>query len=154
MSAFADDVGIPCGDLCECLRAIVPVVGLMSCAAGLTLNWEMTVFINFSRHSEFEVRKKIEQAVPFASAAKIKRAARYLGFMSGPGALDLAWKRPCRRSRARARHVRSLGLSLVGVVVAFDVFVNILGFHFQLVPLCSEVVNEFWSCDRCCYRYS
>ena len=96
----------------------------------------------FSRHSEFDVRWKIEQAVPFASAAKIERAARYLGFMSGPDALDLAWKRPCRRSLARARHVCSLGLSLVGVAVAFNVFVvSILGFHFQLVPLCSEVVN-------------
>ena len=65
------------------------------------------LFINFSRRSDFEVRRRIEQAVPFASAAKIKRAARYLGFMSGPDALEEAWKRPCRRSLARARHVRS-----------------------------------------------
>ena len=71
MSAFADDIGIPCGDLCECLRCLIPVVDLMSCAAGLTLSWRKTVFINFSRHSEFEVRKRIGQAVPFASAAKI-----------------------------------------------------------------------------------
>ena len=137
-------IGIPCGDLCECLRAIVPVIGLMSCAAGLSLSWKKTVFMNFSRHSEFEVRREIEQAVPFASAAMVKRAARYLGFASGPGALDLAWGRPCRRGLARARHVRSLGLSLVEVVVAFNVFVvSTLGFHFQLAPLCSEVVNEF-----------
>ena len=87
---------------------------------------------------------KNEQAVPFASAAKIKRAARYLGFMSGPDALDLAWQGPCKCSLARARHVRSLGLSLVEVVVAFNVFVvSILRFHLQLVPPCSEVVNEF-----------
>ena len=72
MSAFADDIGIPCGGLCECLRALVPVIGLMSCAAGLVLNWKKTVFINSPRHSEFEFRKKVEQAVPFASAAKIK----------------------------------------------------------------------------------
>ena len=38
LSAFADDIGIPCGDLCECLGAIVPVIDLMSCAAGLILN--------------------------------------------------------------------------------------------------------------------
>ena len=64
-------------------------------------------------------------------------------FMSGPDALSDAWKRPCRRSLARARHVRSLGLSLVEVVVAFNVFVaSILRFHFQLVPLCSEVIND------------
>ena len=144
LSAFADDIGIPCGDLCECLRAIVPVIDLMSCAAGLTPNWKKAVFISFSRRSEFELRKKIEQAVPFASAGKIKRAARYLGFKSGPDALDAAWKRPCRRSLARARHVRSLGLSLVEVVVACNVFVvSILRFHFQLVPLCSAVVNGF-----------
>ena len=63
--------------------------------------------------------------------------------MSGPDALGVAWKRPCRCSLARARHVRSLGLSLVEVVVDFNVFVvSILRFHFQLVPLCPEVVNE------------
>ena len=92
----------------ECLRAIVPVIDLMSCAAGLILNWK-TVFIKISRRSEFEVRGKIEQAVPFGPAAKIKGASRYLGFMSGPDALGVAWKRPCRRSLARARHVCSFG---------------------------------------------
>ena len=144
LSAFADDLGIPCGDLCECLKFLVPVIDLMNCAAGLTLNWRKTIFVNFSKHSDFEVRRRIEQAVPFASAAKIKRAARYLGFMSGPDALAEAWKRPCRRSLARARHVRSLGLSLVETVVAFNVFVlSILRFHLQLVPLGSEVTNEF-----------
>ena len=75
LSAFPDDIGIPCGDLCECFRAIVPVIDLMSCAAGLNLNWKKTVFINFPRYSEFGSRKKVEQAIPFASAAKIKRAA-------------------------------------------------------------------------------
>ena len=99
--------------------------------------------LSLSRYSEFEFRKQVEQAVPFASAAKIKRAARYLGFMSGPDALSAAWKRPCRRSLARARHVRSMGLSRVEVVVAFNVLVvSILRFHFQLVPLCSEVIND------------
>ena len=63
--------------------------------------------------------------------------------MSGPDALEEAWERPCRRSLARARHVRSLGLSLVEGTVAFNVFVlSILRFHLQLVPLGSEVVNE------------
>ena len=58
--------------------------------------------------------------------------------------LEVAWERPCRRNLARARHVRSLGLSLVEVVVAFNVFVvSILRFHLQLVPLSSEVVSEF-----------
>ena len=75
LSAFADDLGVPCGDLRECLKCLVPAIDLMSCAAGLTLNRRTTIFINFSRHSDFEVRRKIEQAVPFASAAKIKRAA-------------------------------------------------------------------------------
>ena len=144
LSAFPDDIGIPCGDLCECLRAIVPVLDLMSCAAGLALNWKKRVFIIFSHCSDFGFRKKVEQAVPFASAPEMERAARYLGFMSGPDALRAAWKRPCRRSLAFARHVRSLGPSLVEVVVAFNVFVvSILTCHFQLVPLCSEVINDF-----------
>ena len=38
LSAFADDIGVPCGDLCECLKALVPVLDLMSSAAGLALN--------------------------------------------------------------------------------------------------------------------
>ena len=143
LSAFADDIGIPCGDLCSYLKLVVPVVDLMGSAAGLSLNWRKTVFVNFSRHSDFELRRLIEQAVPFASAAKIERAARYLGFMSGPDALDVAWLKPCKRSLSRARHVRSLGFSLVEVVVAFDVFVfSVLRFHFQLVPLSPWVVGE------------
>ena len=47
VSAFADDLGIPCGDLCSCLKLVVPVVDLMSSAAGLALNWKKTVFVNF-----------------------------------------------------------------------------------------------------------
>ena len=62
--AFADDVGIPCGDLCECLSAVVPVLGLMSCAAGLALNWKKTVFINLPRYSDFEFRKRLSKLSP------------------------------------------------------------------------------------------
>ena len=84
LSAFADDIGVPCGDLCECLKALIPVLDLMSSAAGLALIWKKTVFMIFPRYSDFEFRRKVEQAVPFASAAKIKRAARYLGFHEWP----------------------------------------------------------------------
>ena len=58
LSAFADDIGILCGDLCDCLRPIAPVLDLMRCAAGLALNWKKTVFIDFSHCSDFEFRKK------------------------------------------------------------------------------------------------
>ena len=78
ISAFAGDLGIPCGDLCSCLTLVVPVVGLMGSAAGLALNWKKTVFANCSKRSHFEVRGLVERAVPFAAAAKISGAARYV----------------------------------------------------------------------------
>ena len=114
----------------------------MSCAAGLTLNWKKTVFINFSRHSEFEVRRRIEQAVPFASAAKIK-----LLDISASWVALMPWVRLGNVLADAALLVLDMFApwgSLVEVVVALNVFVvSILRFHFQLVPLCPEVVNEF-----------
>jgi hypothetical protein len=47
LSGFADDLGVPCGDLCECLKCLVPVIDLMSCAAGLTLNWREDCLYQF-----------------------------------------------------------------------------------------------------------
>ena len=113
VTAFADDLGIPCSDLIAALRALLPIVGLMRAAAGLTLNWKKTIFVNFSVFSEFELRRRIEQMVPVATAAKISEFARYLGFITGPLAHMQAWGRPYKRILERARHVRSLGLSLL-----------------------------------------
>ena len=70
LSAFVDDIGIPCGDLCECLRCIVLVVGSMSCAAGSALNWKRTVFINFSRRSESA--RSLSRLFPFALLLRLR----------------------------------------------------------------------------------
>ena len=80
LSAFADDLGVPCSDLIAAIRAVLPTVDLMKAAAGLSLNWKKTVFVNFSVYSEFELRRRIEQVVPVAATAKISEAARYLVF--------------------------------------------------------------------------
>ena len=116
----------------------------MSSAAGLALNWKKTVFVNFSRFSHFEVRRMVERSIPFAAAAKISSCARYLGFNNGPEALSTAWASSCSKILARSRHIRSLGLSLVEVVVAFNVFVfSLLRFLLQLVPLDTMIMGEF-----------
>ena len=133
VSAFADDLGLPCSDLFSCLKRVVPVVDRIGLAAGLFLNWKKTVFVNLSVFSEFELRRRIEQVVPVAATAKICEAARYLGFLTGPCAHEHSWVRPCKRLLERARHVRSLGLSLFETVLAFNVFaVSWLPFHFPV----------------------
>ena len=144
VTAFAGDLGIPCSDLLAVLRALLPIVDLMKAAAGLSLNWKKTVFVNFSVYSEFELRRRIEQMFPVATTAKISEFARYLGFITGPLAHLQSWGRPYKRVLERARHVRSLGLSLFECVLAFNVFVvSLLSFHFQLAPVCDFILGGF-----------
>jgi len=90
--------------------------------------------VNFSKYSEFELKRSIEQSVPSAAAVKVCRYARYLGFVVGPDARDHVWKAPCGKMMKRARHVKSLGLSLREAAVAYQVFVfSVVRYVLQLV---------------------
>ena len=134
LGVFADDVGIGCGDCVSALVALSPVLDIMRVGACLTLNWKKTYIVNFGSMSEFAFKRSIEQALPIASAVIVCRAARYLGFIVGPDAFELIWKLVCAKMLKRARHVRSLGLSLAETCVAFNVFVfSVARFVLQLV---------------------
>ena len=74
--------------------------------------------------------------MPLALGAEICYYARYLGFLVGPTASEHAWKAPCRKMLERARHIRTLGLSLNETVLAFCVFAfSVICFTLQLVPI-------------------
>ena len=84
----------------------------------------------------FQLKEQVEEAVPLALGAEICYFARYLGFLVGPTASEHAWKAPCRKMLERARHIRTLGLSLNEAVLAFCVFAfSVIRFTLQLVPI-------------------
>ena len=70
------------------------MLGIMRGAAKLALNWSKTVVVNFSKYSEFQLRRLIEQVVPLAMGVKIVKFAKYLGFVVGPEAFEHAWRGP------------------------------------------------------------
>ena len=121
-SAFADDVGLAYPDAVTGIRLLVPLLDLVGAASCLRLNWSKTVLLNFSRFSDFEVRRKLEQAVPCAACIKVSRCGRYLGFVAGPDAATKAWIKECDKFMRRVRHDRGLGLSLFEGCLAFGVF--------------------------------
>ena len=144
LSAFADDIGISVGDIIRALLVLVPILGPIEAATCLKLTWKKTCIVNFSKFSVFQLKKQIEEAVPLALGAEICYFARYLGFLVGPTASEHAWKAPCRKLLERARHIRTLGLSLNEAVLAFCVFAfPVIRFTLQLVPISPVLIWIF-----------
>ena len=71
LSAFADDIGISVGDIIRILFILVPLLGSIGAATCLKLNWKKTRIVNFSKFSNFQVKKQVEEAVPHALGAEI-----------------------------------------------------------------------------------
>ena len=70
--------------------------------------------------------------------------ARYLGFLVGPCAKEHAWEAPCRKLLERAKHIKTLGLSLNEAVLAFRVFAfSVIRFSLQLVPISPVLIWNF-----------
>ena len=82
--------------------------------------------------------------MPQALGAEVCYFARYLGFLVGPCARDHAWEAPCGKLLERARHIKTLGLSLNETVLAFCVFAfSVIRFSLQLVPLSPVLIWNF-----------
>ena len=144
LSAFADDIGVSVGDIIRALLVLVPILGPIGAATCLKLNWKKTHIVNFFKLSIFKLKKQIEEAVPQALGAEICYVARYLGFLVGPCAKDHAWEAPCRKLLERARHIKTLGLSLNEAVLAVCVFAfSVIRFSLQLVPVSPVLVCNF-----------
>ena len=144
LSAFADDIGVSVGDIISALLVLVPILGPVEAAACLKLNWKKTHIVNFSKFSIFRLKKQIEEAVPLALGAEVCHYAGYLGFLVGPCAKEHAWDAPCRKLLERARHIKTLGLSLHEAVLAFCVFAfSIIRFSLQLIPISPDLVWNF-----------
>ena len=122
LSAFAGDVGVSVGDIIRALLVLVPILGPIEAATCLKPNWKKTHIVNFSKFSISKPKKQIEEAVPLALGAEICYYARYIGFLVGPCAKEHAWEAPCRKLLERARHIKTLGLSLNEAVLALCVF--------------------------------
>ena len=135
-SAFAYDVGLALPDVIRGLRQLVILLDQVGAASGLHLNWTKTVSLNFSRFSDFQVRRKLEESVPRASGILIQSSGKYLGYSVGPSAATKVWDKPSSKFFRRVRHVRGLGLSLFETSIAFGTFAfSVLRFTLQLMSV-------------------
>ena len=126
------------------MLVLVPILGPIDAATCLKLNCKKTHIVNFSKFSVFRFKKQVEEAVPQALGAEICYFVRYLGFLVGPCAKDHAWEAPCRKLLERARHIKTLGLSLNEAVLAFCVFAfSVIRFSLRLVPVSPVLVWNF-----------
>ena len=143
-SAFADDVGLALPDVVNGLRQLVILLDLVGAASGLHLNWVKTVLLNFSRFSDFQVRRKLEESAPRASGILIQSSGKYLGYIVGPQSVTKVWDKPSSKFLRRVRHVRGLGLSLFETAVAFGIFAfSVLRFTLQLVSVSATLTNMY-----------
>ena len=144
LSAFAGDIGVSVGDIISALLVLVPILGPIDAATCLKLSWKNAHIVNFSKFSILKLKKQIEEAVPKAHGAEICYYARYLGFLVGSCAKGHAWEAPCRKLLERARHIKTLGLSLNEAVLAFCVFAfSVIRFSLQLVPISPALIWDF-----------
>ena len=82
--------------------------------------------------------------MPLALGAEICYYARYLGFLVGPCVKEHAWEAPCRKLLERARHIKTLGLSFNGAILAFCVFAfSVIRFSLRLVPISLALIWNF-----------
>ena len=143
-SAFADDVGLALPDVIRGLRQLVILLDQVGAASGLHLNWTKTVLLNFSKFSDFQVRRKLEESVPLASGILIQSSGKYLGYLVGPSAATKVWDKPSSKFLRRVRHVRGLGLSLFETSIAFGVFAfSVLRFTLQLVSVSTALTSMY-----------
>ena len=145
LSAFADDIGVPVGDIIRALLVLVPVLGPIAAATCLKFKWKKTHIVNFSKFlfssSRSRLGRRCRRLLEPRFAILLRR---YLGFLVGPCAKDHAWEAPCRKLLERARHIKSLGLSLNEAVLAFCVFAfSVIRFSLQLVPLSPVLIWNF-----------
>ena len=143
-SAFADDVGLALPDVIRGLRQLVVLLDQVGSASGLHLNWTKTVLLNFSKFSDFQVRRKLEESVPRASGILIQSSGKYLGYLVGPSAATKVWDKPSSKFFRRVRHVRGLGLSLLETSIAFGIFAfSVLRFTLQLVSVSTTLTSMY-----------
>ena len=105
-SAFADDVGLVLPDVIRGLRQLVILLDLVGAASGLHLNWSKTVLLKFSRFSDFQVRRKLEESVPRATGILMQSSEKYLGYLVGPLAATKVWDKPSGKFLRRVHCAR------------------------------------------------
>ena len=141
-SAFADDVGLALPGVIHGLRQLVILLDQVGSASGLDLNWTKTVLLNFSKFSDFQVRRKLGESVPRASGILIQSSGKYLGYLVGPSAATKVWDKPSSKFLRRVRHVRGLGLSSFGTSIGVFAF-SVLRFTLQLVSVSTTPTSMY-----------
>ena len=143
-SAFADDVGLGLPDVIRGLRQLVTLLDQVGSASGLHLNWTKMVLLSFSKFSDFQVRRKLEESVPRAYGILIQSSGKYLGYLVGPSAATEVWDKPSSKFLRRVRHVRGLGLSLFETPIAFGIFAfPVLRFTLQLASVSTTLTSMY-----------
>ena len=101
--------------------------------SGLALNIQKTVYIPLHPYEEDELRRQIHNVAPSWGAISIKRSAKYLGYMIGPGREDSSWTDPVKKFLDRARTWGEINPGMLMNLLAYKVFIaSVLTFIAQL----------------------
>eukprot|EP00959_Pyramimonas_sp_CCMP1952_P143544 3004936-Pyramimonas_sp.AAC.1 len=123
IGAFADDIYLVARSLCKTLPQVLVRLVLAGKVTGLTLNYKKCVVVVVNMEKKKDVLEAFRGRGLDVSRYQIQRSGKLLGVLvGGQGFLD-AWQPVAVNIGSRTEDVRSLGLSFIQSVQAFNTYV-------------------------------
>ena len=137
--AYADDIGMTLTKGPADAKILEPIFHEYGKVSGLHLNIGKTFWIPLSNITLERARNMLYSYAPSWGSITVAYAAKYLGFMLGPGKGTLTWTTPLRKMEDRARFWRSTGCGMLNTLLAYRVYIfPLIGFLLQLETLPQE----------------
>ena len=134
--AFADDTAMVVESFHAAAATVFAAFKEFSKISCLKLNLPKTVLIPLWPSTVDSVRRMLRAQYPEWSAVDISYASRYLGFLVGPEAGELAWEKPVTKFNSRCKQWSALHLGMQYSCRVYKVFcVSVLSFLLQLTDL-------------------
>ena len=111
LSGYADDLAFVLHNLWEGIVKLITAFDLVNLATTLSLNMPKTVIVPLFTHDPQELQRRLAVLAPRMAEAAIAAAAKYLGLMVGPGAMEVCWHDAAATLRKRTKRIKSLALS-------------------------------------------
>jgi hypothetical protein len=134
--AYADDTAVVIPDGCGNLACLEIIFTDYADVSGLALNIAKTCYVPLHHFDPDKLRRTIHAYAPTWGGISITTAAKYLGFMLGPGRGQSSWEAPMRKFLDRAKLWGSINPGLFHNIMAYRVYIAlVLSFICQLDPL-------------------
>ena len=127
--AYADDLAVIITKIWETIQTLCRTFDLFEKIASLRLNWKKTVFVPLYNTSIDAFRDAILVAAPSAEQAAFATAAKYLGVMVGPGALEKQWIEVRPKMKTNARSLKHLAFGPIANLQWYNRVVSSLASH-------------------------